>query len=270
MLRWLRRLWRRTGKPGRVELGEVLADGKQLWDSTRGKDYKSYWTNVSATAQGAVLVTRGYEMPRAQEIESFSRLPGKLAQALNLGRHSVVLEVGCGTGVLAEILGPRVAAYHGADISANMLDHARKHLQGRSNFFWHELPECSLKQFDDNSFDAVIFEAVLVHLDKEDSYRYLLETFRVLKPGGKAFLQFCNLMHPEGFQKFLTAMEAYCDGKGQNLVCRSRFHTPEEVRFLCQKAGFVVDEEASQLGRPEHFGRLHPEEYVLVAIVTKP
>jgi hypothetical protein len=71
------------------------------------------------------------------------------------------------------------------------------------------------------------------HLDKEDTYFYLLEICRALKPSGKAYLQFSNLLDDGNAKMFAEkAMTKY------KSPIRMRFFTPSEVKKLLQTAGF--------------------------------
>ncbi len=244
-------------------LGPRLEDGRQVWDGSRGKDYKEFWSSMAESRAGAV-VDRD-EMHRQCEY-----LAQAMIRTLQLGKESVVFEVGCGMGAMAWFIAPEVREYHGADISSSMLAHARENLKEFSNVHLHELKSCDLSIFADNRFDAGIFEAVLIHMDREDAYRYMQETFRVLRPGGRAYFMFHSLDTRAGWEIFQTVSREFCDGRGGNHPARNRVHHPEEVRLYCRQAGFEIDEEVSQLNLPKDVGKVHEEDCILVAICAKP
>ncbi len=57
----------------------------------------------------------------------------------NAGTHARILEIGCGTGTLTELLLGRFpgAEIHAVDVAGAMIDVARKRLDGRSPVRWH-------------------------------------------------------------------------------------------------------------------------------------
>lgn len=95
-----------------------------------------------------------------------------------------VLEVGCGTGILLRRIAPLARSAIGLDISRQMLAVARERglqcVQG----------DATALPFADESFDAVYSFKVLAHV--EDIERATSEIARVLRPGGRAFLEFYN------------------------------------------------------------------------------
>ncbi|OIP30737.1 MAG: hypothetical protein AUK47_24395 [Deltaproteobacteria bacterium CG2_30_63_29] len=95
-----------------------------------------------------------------------------------------VLEVGCGTGALLRRIDPLAKRAVGVDISLGMLRQAAERglccVQGTAT----ELP------FTDLSFDIVYSFKVLAHVQEIE--RALAEVARVLRPGGRAFLEFYN------------------------------------------------------------------------------
>ena len=108
-----------------------------------------------------------YTECRARAVNYFKPTAGKL------------LEIGCGLGRLRFHLPPGVE-YYGCDTLANEeVRGAFPFVAARSE----ELP------FDDNSFDAAVFYAVLIHVFDVD--RALKEAFRILKLGGRLYLQEC-------------------------------------------------------------------------------
>jgi len=251
------------------DLGAVLEDGKQIWVKERGKDYKDFWTNVASSHKGACIVTRGAEVDfHDMNIQCIS-LAEKIYHSLSLDEKCTVLDVGCGMGAMGHYIAPKVKFYHGADISPSMLEHTKSNLKDFDNVTLHELQWCDLRSLQDSTYDAVFFESVLIHMAREDAYRYLEETYRVLKPGGRGYFLFFDLTAPLGIKEFKRMKDKFSDGKGNNIVSRSRFLAPQEVRLYCKEAGFKIDEKKSQINLPEDIGKIHDEEHVLVAICVK-
>jgi glycosyltransferase involved in cell wall biosynthesis len=90
-----------------------------------------------------------------------------------------LLEIGCGQGKLRFHL-PAGVHYYGCDTLA--------HEEVRDAFPFVTACAESLP-FEDESFEAVVFYAVLIHVFDVD--RALKEAARVLKPGGRLYLQEC-------------------------------------------------------------------------------
>lgn len=93
-----------------------------------------------------------------------------------------VLDVGCGTGQLIELLDlfPQSFDYLGIDPSANYIETAKGRHPGR-DFSLGTLDTLSLK---DNCFDVAIFSGVLHHLSDIDAKNNLLKVASLLKPSG--------------------------------------------------------------------------------------
>jgi ubiquinone/menaquinone biosynthesis C-methylase UbiE/DNA-binding transcriptional ArsR family regulator len=100
-------------------------------------------------------------------------------------RRWTVGDLGCGTGTLAETLAPFVHHVIAVDGSAAMLQAARKRLNRTANV---ELRRGALEALpiEDQTLDAAFLALVLHHLP--EPAQVLLETARVLKPGGRIVL----------------------------------------------------------------------------------
>ena len=117
-------------------------------------NYKSFWDNKAETVAGAMAAVDG------STDESVLRATGaysarQVAAALELTRSDRVLELGCGVARIGRELAPHVAAWHGVDISANMVGIARNRLAaaGIANATAEPLLRTSLSMLADGSFD---------------------------------------------------------------------------------------------------------------------
>jgi SAM-dependent methyltransferase len=222
-------------------------DDLHPWDPKRGSDYKTFWNSLASTPEGAVIGVLG-EYLKEDEIAEQARMGVEFIHStLSLDGTQEVLEVGCGIGRIARGLSPYMRRYVGVDIAENMVSEARKRSSRYANLEYEALQQSDLSIFPDASFDRVVFEIVLIHLAREDAYRYLLEAHRVLRPGGLAYCQFYNLLHPDGWDFFARNVKHGEIMGGAQLVSRPRFYTAPEVRMVVEKAGFQIDEQRSAL-----------------------
>jgi ubiquinone/menaquinone biosynthesis C-methylase UbiE len=155
-----------------------------------------------------------------------------------LSKESVVLEIGCGVARIGRELAPFVKEWHGVDISRQMLTYAKQRTRHLPNVTFYELHDTALPMFDGGVFDFVYCTIVFMHLDKEDLYEYLKESFRVLKAGARSYFDSANLLHDRTFEHFLqTQSYNLGDRKVRN---RNQYSTPQELRKYLEKVGFEV------------------------------
>jgi len=156
------------------------------------------------------------------------------AAALRSGER--VLDVGCGTGVVArlaaEITGGRVA---GLDANPGMLAVARSATPARTSIDWYEADAAAIP-LPDESFDAVLCQMTLQFIqDKESAVR---EMHRVLVPGGRVVLNTPGRMQPF-FAIMETALARHLSPEAGGFV-RAVFslHDPGELQKLLTAGGF--------------------------------
>lgn len=112
-------------------------------------------------------------------------------EALGGGPYDRVLDAGCGTGLwLADMhtRGHGRTALAGVDVSGLMVEDARRRLAGAvAAPTTVDVRACSATElpFPDASFDLVMANAMVKHLDDEPFARFLAEARRVLAPGGR-------------------------------------------------------------------------------------
>ena len=159
-----------------------------------------------------------------------------IARETGIGPTDVVLEIGCGIGRVGRHLAPRCGRWIGADVSPRMLSHARRAMAGISNVSFQPLTGYNLTGIDDASVDVVYCTAVFMHLDEWDRYAYVLDSGRVLRPGGRLYIDNFNLLGEEGWQLFLENSRYDPAARPPNI---SKASTPEELRTYVERAGFT-------------------------------
>lgn len=208
------------------------------------ESYKSWWEAAASTEESALATTYvsdedGDYRSRGWNGDANSYGAKDYLEVAHLDGASRVLEIGCGLARVGRELAPHVGEWHGADISAGMLGRARERLAKLPNTFLHELSDVTLAQFGDATFDFVYATTVFMHLDKEDLYQYVLEAFRILKPGGRAFFDTWNLLHPDAFRMWEESQRANVGAA--KVRGRIQFSTAPEIRQYLEMAGFVVE-----------------------------
>ncbi len=112
----------------------------------------------------------------------FQQWAGPVAEAAHIGPGHAVLDVACGTGVLAREAAARAGqngSVVGLDVNDGMLAVARR---TRPHILW-ESGAAEALPFADAEFDAVISQFGLMFF--EDQVAALKEMWRVLRPGGR-------------------------------------------------------------------------------------
>lgn len=115
-----------------------------------------------------------------------------------------ILDVGCGTGIMAMACEPFLGdagRYTGIDVSKRDIEFCRSHYPKESFSFLHldasnpayvpgRQGERARWEVADESVDAVTALSVWTHMNEEDAVFYFREAARVLRPGGVALITF--------------------------------------------------------------------------------
>lgn len=172
-----------------------------------------------------------YDFPLVQRA-TYRPIHDAVLRALATGPGARILDVGCGTGLLAQRLvgEPSVQSVVGCDFSSGMLAHAAARLGGAAKAALVRGDAARLP-FADGVFDAVIStEAFHWFPDQEAALR---ELRRVLRPGGRLLLA---LVSPP-FEFLAGAVELGMSLVGQPLW----WTTPRRLAARVEAAGFQVE-----------------------------
>jgi ubiquinone/menaquinone biosynthesis C-methylase UbiE len=184
------------------------------------------------------------------EFEAFGILERELLVAYGLPQDGYVIDVGCGSGRLALPLSHYLTGkYLGIDIVPDLVDYARN-LVHRPDWRF-EVADGLIIPEQDEQADMVCFFSVLTHLLHEQSYIYLMESKRVLKPGGKIVFSFLEFAIPAHWAVFDSNIQQVGDNVHLNM-----FMSRDGIQAWAQHLGMEI--EAIHDGDKPHIPLPHP------------
>ena len=136
-------------------------------------------------------------------------------------RGADVCEIGCGTGLLLKEVDPIAHTTLGIDLSRQMLSQAQRRALSVVQATATDLP------IPDKSFDLVYTFKVLPHV--EDIVKALSEVSRILRPNGRAFLEFYNTRSLRHVIKRLKPPDSVSD-QTQDTDVYTRYDTVEDAK----------------------------------------
>lgn len=158
--------------------------------------------------------------------------------AMELPPAGRVVDVGCGTGLLLEMLLARHPGAHasGVDLSPEMLSRARSRLGGRAKLL---LGDAAALPLASSRFDAVVSSSALHHWPRPE--RALGEIARVLRPGGQLVVTDWSDDHLP--TRLLSGLLRWTDPS------HHRTYSVRELRGMLQRAGFrAIEDRRYRLG----------------------
>ena len=168
----------------------------------------------------------------------FQQWASVVADAAEVGPGKSVLDVACGTGVLACAAADRVGpsgAVVGLDPSEEMLAVARR----KDDTIEWLMGHAEAIPFPDESFEAVVSQFGLMFF--ENKAASLREMMRVLRPGGHLAVAVCDcLEHSPGYCRFAELLRSLFGSRVSDA-----FHAPfvlgdtQALLSLCVEAGIV-------------------------------
>jgi ubiquinone/menaquinone biosynthesis C-methylase UbiE len=128
---------------------------------------------------------------------------------LDVNPTSTVLDIATGGGHVVKSLAPHVAQVFATDLTYQMLETAKRHLDETASNIFYVLADAESLPFLENTFDAVTCRIAPHHFPNPNLF--VKEVSRVLKPGGK-FLLIDNIAPEEKeLDEFVNRLEKLRD-----------------------------------------------------------
>src|ERR1041385_646659 len=194
-------------------------------------EYKKVWSALSATEDQAKLHVIGATEEAAFQATGEETLRF-LQDSVGIRKEDVVLEIGCGVGRVGKVVAPLCRKWIGCDVASNMLLLTAKRLNDLSNV---ELSGYNLRGVADASVDVVYCTVVFMHLESWDRFNYISEAFRVLRPGGRVYVDNINLCTDGGWKVFENHRSFQPATRPPHMTQNS---TPQEIETYLMRAGF--------------------------------
>lgn len=226
---------RRPGTRDSREIGHAIVTRHAHLDQgfTRTA-YGQVWDEISQTEAAARVAVSG-TADDAEWARSGEATASDVKALAGITAGDDVFEIGCGAGRVGRFLAPMCRHWTGGDVSPNMRHFAAQALADLPNVSTVALNGYDLSGVADRSMDVVYCTGVFMHLDEWERYRYVLDARRVLRPGGRLYVDNFNLLEPEGWALF---MEHFRQDPSKRPANVSRHSTPQELERYLTQAGY--------------------------------
>lgn len=140
-----------------------------------------------------------------------------LLRRLGLQHGAFIVDLGCGSGRLASALGTSGidVQYTGIDVVQQLLDYAATRSPHHYRFLLHRNLSVPV---EDASADFVCAFSVFTHLLHDETFIYLRDMRRVLRPNGRIVFSFLEFAEPQHWRVFEMALEGRLSGNPGVLV----------------------------------------------------
>jgi len=185
---------------------EADADVSQVRRNTKLPNFLKSYHKLTKRLLQTHTRERAMSLAVGGEFEAIGLLEYYLLTQNGLKKNDVVIDVGCGSGRLAFQLSRHnfEGDYIGIDIVPDLFENAMN-LCKRPDWKFYKAPGLIIPE-PDESADFVCFFSVFTHLLHEETFLYLKDTKRVLKPNGKIIFSFLEFSIPSHWGIFETSL----------------------------------------------------------------
>ena len=161
--------------------------------------------------------------------------------------HFEVLDIATGGGHTALLLAPYVKRVVATDITQKMLDAAQAFITPQADNVSFEIADAESLPFEDKSFDMVTCRIAAHHF--ADIYKFVLESARVLRPGGSLVIEDHLAPEDERAADYIDAFEMLRDPS------HVKAYSETEWRSTYLDAQLTVDAVNTDVS---HHAKFHP------------
>lgn len=200
----------------------------------------------------------------AETIEKFiSQGDGHVAVLRHHGLTDgmTIYDLGCGCGRTAQAL--RRLGWHGSYTGADVVPELLEELAHQCPGYETRLNLTPAIVAPDESLDMLFHWSVFTHLFPSESYLYVVDAFRALKPGGKMVFSFLELEEPAHDRVWDANLDNL--GKGHPAEHLDAFLHRDWIRRFARDAGFSEPRFTDGLD-----DRDHPAFWQSLAVMEKP
>ncbi|QGZ37003.1 class I SAM-dependent methyltransferase [Stappia indica] len=164
------------------------------------------------------------------------RIHLELLRSLGLKDGDSLIDLGCGSGRTARQLAASGSySYLGIDVVEDLIDYARAHTP--ADYRFHISTDLKIPAAD-ASADIVTSFSLFTHLLHEETYLYMEEVRRVLRPGGTFLFSFLEFGSRDHFSVFAGSVEQQRNGTKPVL---NMFIERNVIELWAKKLGFAVE-----------------------------
>lgn len=120
--------------------------------------------------------------------ESRKNFTNFIADKCKISKEDIVMDMGSGCGFGTYWLAQRAKHVHGCDISPAYLKFASNECASLDNVSFHEIKSREFDFLEKDTIDVVCSISVFIHLNLYDMYWYFKEFERIVKPGGRIWI----------------------------------------------------------------------------------
>ena len=170
------------------------------------------------------------------QFEAYGQIQADMLRFFGLREHDTLIDVGCGSGRTAIPLArTHQGGYLGTDLVPDLVDFAR---ESCSRPDWRfEVVDSLRIPASDQSADMVCLFSVLTHLLHEQSYLYLEEAKRVLRPDGRIVFSFLEFRMAFHWSVFAATVD---DARGRNEHPLNVFIERDAIQSWAAHLGLAV------------------------------
>lgn len=167
--------------------------------------------------------------------EQYGILEQCLLVSKGLKPEHTLIDIGCGSGRLAvKLVSYLTGRYIGYDIMPKLVTYAEK-ICARPDWKFAVAPGLEIPEENDSA-DMICFFSVFTHLFHDESFIYLRDAARAVKPGGKIVISFLEFRIPSHWDVFEATMK---DQNPDRIL--NQFVSREALETWADKLGLTIE-----------------------------